>query len=574
MASATVMASPTRAAIRDPVLLLPVVVAAGIAIGWLGVHQRVSGTRIAADLALSWALVAASVVTLERPRWRRATWLLAAAAFALLGADLQWSTSHALWMLGFVLEGLWAALLVQFVLTFPEGRPWSPLARVAVVGAYGVTLGGQLVGAFVAPDARDELSVTQQASVAHAIDRAQEISGIAVALIVLFLVLQRLYILRGPARRVQGPLLVAAAITVPASVVWLGWVIATDSGTSTGGTIDRAVAVSLPLGVVAGIMLSRLRRPEASELVVELRTEAAAGMRERLARALGDPTLEVAYRLGDGRYVDANGRPVELPHGAHRALTAVTAGGKEVAMLIHDPALLDEPALVESVRATAGLVLENERLAAEVRSQLMEVRASRGRIVAAADAERRRIERNLHDGAQQRLVTVSVALGLEASRADASAADVLSRAQDEIEQAITELRELARGIHPTLLRDEGLEAAVGALARRTPLPVSVLGTAPGRLPDAVELAAYFVVSEALTNVVKHAAASEAVVLLEREPSILRVTVTDDGVGGAGITADSGLAGLRDRLEALDATLAIESERGRGTRVCAEIPCGS
>jgi len=421
---------------------------------------------------------------------------------------------------------------------------------------------------------RDVLSVAPHVTVAHTVDRAQEISGIAVALVVLFLVVQRLRVLRGPARRAQGPLLVAAAIAAPTSVVWLGLVMATDARTSTLGTIDRVVAVSVPLGVVAGIMWSRLRRTEASELVVELRTEAEAGMRERLARALGDPTLEVAYRLGDGRFVDPTGRPIELPQGADRAVTAVTAGGEEVAALIHDPALLDEPALVESVRATAGLVLENERLAAEVRSQLAEVRASRGRIVAAADAERRRIERNLHDGAQQRLVTVSVALGLEASRAEAAASDVLSRAQDEVEQAIAELRELARGIHPTLLRDEGLEAAVEALARRTPLPVTVRGTTRDRLPDPVELAAYFVVSEALTNVVKHASASEALVLLEREPDALRVTVTDDGVGGASITADSGLAGLRDRLEALDATLVIQSEPRQGTAVCAEIPCGS
>src|SRR5439155_1155800 len=174
-----------------------------------------------------------------------------------------------------------------------------------------------------------------------------------------------------------------------------------------------------------------------SELVVELRTEAAASMRERLARALGDPTLDVAYRLGDGRYVDATGRPTELPRGAGRAVTAVTAGGAEVAVLIHDPAMLDEPALVESVRATAGRVLE-----------------------------------------------------------------------------------LARGIHPTLLRDEGLQAAVEALARRTPVPVTVEGAVPDRLPDPVEVAAYFVVSEALTNVVKHASATEASVLLVQEEGAL------------------------------------------------------
>jgi signal transduction histidine kinase len=555
-------------------LLLPLSVAGGLAIGWLGVHERVSGARIAADLALSWALVAASLVVLERPRWRRARWLLAATGFALLGADLEWASSRGLWTLGLLLEGLWVAVLVQLVLTFPEGRSWSRMALAVIAGAYALTLGAQLVGALVTPDARDVLSVSSHASVAHSVDRVQEVSGLALALFVLFLVLQRLRVLRGPARRAQGPLLVAAAAAVPAGLVWLGWVIATDADTSTLGTMARAVAVLVPLGVVAGIVWSRLRRSEASELVVELRTDASASLRERLARAFGDPTLDVAYRLGDGRYVDAAGRPIELPQRADRAVTTVTAGGEEIAALLHDPALLDEPALVESVRATAGLVLENERLAAEVRSQLAEVRASRGRIVAAADAERRRIERNLHDGAQQRLVTLSVALGLEAARADAGAADVLSRAQDEVEEAVAELRELARGIHPTLLRGEGLGPAVEALARRTPLPVTVRGTTPDRLPDAIELTAYFVVSEALTNVVKHASASEASVLLERKPDSLRVIVSDDGVGGARITAESGLAGLRDRLEALDAALVIESEPGQGTTVRAEFPCGS
>jgi signal transduction histidine kinase len=245
-----------------------------------------------------------------------------------------------------------------------------------------------------------------------------------------------------------------------------------------------------------------------------------------------------------------------------------------VAALVHDPALLDEPALVESVRATAGLVLENERLAADVRSQLAEVRASRARIVAATDAERRRIERNLHDGAQQRLVTLSLTLGLAASRAEAADHDVLSRAQDELEDAIVELRELARGIHPTLLREQGLQAAVEALARRTPLPVTVEASLRDRLPDAVELAAYFLVTEGLTNVVKHASAAKATVRLHREADTLRVAVVDDGTGGARAAADSGLAGLHDRLDAVGATLVVDSEPRRGTTLRAEIPCGS
>ena len=575
MASRAVTVSPSRDVIRDPVLLLPLVVAAGLAVGWLGVHhQRVSGERVAADLALSWALVGASLALLERPRWRRSRWLLAAAAFALLGADLEWASSHALWTVGFLFAGLWAALLVQLVLTFPQGRSWSRLARVAIVGAYVITVGGQLVGALVAPDARDLLSVASHPNVGEAIDRARQISGVVVALVVLFLVVRRLGALGGPARPAQGPLLLAAAVTALSGLVWLGWLIATDARATTAETIARTVAVTIPLGIVAGVVWSRLRHPQASELVVELRGEPAATLRERLARALGDPTLEVAYRLADGRHVDAAGRPIDLLRRADCAITAVKVGGEEIAALVHDAALLDDPGLVESVRATAALVLENERLAAEVRSQLGEVRASRGRIVAAADAERRRMERNLHDGAQQRLVTLSVALGLEASRADATAAAILSRAQDEIEQAIAELRELARGIHPTLLRDEGLETAVRALARRTPLPVTVQSTLRDRLPEPVELAAYFTVSEALTNVVKHASATQVTVTLELKSATLSVAVTDDGVGGARIAPESGLAGLRDRLEALDATLSIETDAGRGTTVRALFPCGS
>ena len=574
MASNAVTASPSRGVVRDPVLLLPLAVAGGLAVGWLGIYEGVAGTRIAVDLALSWALIAASLVALERPRWRRARWLLAASSFALLAADLEWASSQALWTVGFLLEGLWVALLIQLVLTFPEGRPWSRLAHLTLVSAYTVTLAGQLVGGLVTPDHRDLLSVSSHPSAADAIDRAQAIAGIGVLLAVLFLVLQRLDAMRGAARRAQAPLLLGAAISVLGCLVWLGWVTAIGSRAPTLETIARAFALTIPVGIVVGVGWSRFRQPPASELVVELRSEAATTMRERLARALGDPTLDVAYRLDDGRYVDAAGRPIELPQRTDRAVTAVSIRGEEIAALVHDPALLDESALVESVRATAALVLENERLAAEVRSQLAEVRASRGRIVAAADAERRRIERNLHDGAQQRLVTLSVALGLEATRADKATADVLSRAQDEVEQAVGELRELARGIHPTLLRDEGPTPAVEALARRAPLPVTVESSVRDRLPDPVELAAYFVVSEALTNVVKHASATQASVVLEREPATLCVTVTDDGVGGVHISPESGLSGLRDRLEALDATLLIKSEAERGTSVCAAFPCGS
>jgi signal transduction histidine kinase len=575
MTSSTLAASSqARSPLRDPVLALPAVVAAGLGLGWLGVDAEASGTKIAVDLGLAWTLVGASLLALGRARWRRSRILLTASGFALLAADLQWATSDGLWTLGFLLEGLWIALLVHFVLTFPEGRAWSRAAGAAIAGAYATALGGQLVGAFFLPSPRNVLTISPHQTIADIVDRVQGILGIGVALTVVLLVVRRLFLLQGAARRAQAPLLAAAVLSVPTAVAWLVHHVATIEPAATLETIGRGFALLVPLGLVAGVAWSRLRRSEASDLAVELRTEGAASLREQLARVLGDPTLDLAYRLDDGRYVDAAGEPIELPQDPNRAITLVTAQGEEVAALVHDPALLDEPALVESVRATAGLVLENERLAAEVRVQLAEVRASRVRLVAATDAERRRLERNLHDGAQQRLVTLSIALGLAASRGDADNSDVLSGAQDELEEAIAELRELARGIHPTLLREEGLEAAVEALARRTLLPVTVEGSVGDRLPDAVELAAYFLVSEALTNVVKHAAASQATVRLGREAGTLRVVVVDDGLGGARAAPDSGLAGLRDRLEALDGKLLVESEPGEGTSISAEIPCGS
>jgi signal transduction histidine kinase len=559
MASTALTVVPRRDAVRDPVLLLPAVVAAGLAIGWLGLHEQVSGARIVADLALAWSLVAASLITLERRRWRAAAWLLAAASFALLGADLAWTDTRVVGTIGVLFGWLWAAILVQLVLTFPEGRPWSSPVRFAIPAAYVVALGGQVVVAFVFPHE-------------HAVQRVQEIAALALAAAVLVLTIQRLLALQDLRRRAHAPLLLAAAASAATAVGLLSWLLAADTSSSALNTIARVVAISLPIGVVWGIAWSRLHRPLASELVVDLSTE-AADMRMRLARTLGDPTLELAYRLDDGRYVDATGQGVELPGDDDRAVTALASGGEEIAVLVHDPALLDEPGLVESVRATAGLVLENERLAAQVRSQLVEVRASRARIVAAGDAERRRIERNLHDGAQQRLVALSVALGLEATRADDGAAGAFSRAQDEIEQAIAELRELARGIHPTLLRDEGLEAAVASLARRTPVPVIVRSSVAVPIPDSVALAAYFVVAEALVNVAKHASATEASVVLEHDVA-LSVTVHDNGIGGARLEPGAGLAGLRDRLDALDATLVIESSPRGGTTVRAEFRCVS
>jgi signal transduction histidine kinase len=246
-----------------------------------------------------------------------------------------------------------------------------------------------------------------------------------------------------------------------------------------------------------------------------------------------------------------------------------------MAVLVHDTALVEERDVVEAVVAVARLALANERLQAEVRAQLEEVRASRVRMVEAADAERRRVERNLHDGAQQRLVSLSLTLRLLQRRAAAIdedlAADV-TMAADELRCAIEELRELARGIHPTILAEQGLGPALEALAEQAPVPVNVAGIPSRRLPQTLEATAYFLVAEALANVAKHAGASQVMVVADLTEDHLVVEVLDDGRGGATEDAGTGLRGLRDRVAAIGGTLSLHSPPAAGTCLRAELPC--
>jgi signal transduction histidine kinase len=226
----------------------------------------------------------------------------------------------------------------------------------------------------------------------------------------------------------------------------------------------------------------------------------------------------------------------------------------------------------------AGLL--RSRLAwldAELRARLEELRASRARLVEASDTERRRLERDLHDGAQARLVALAMLLGHTRRRVDADPADpeigeLLDRALGELKTSLAELRELARGIHPPLLTEQGLAPALRSLASRAPVPVTLTAEDRERLPGQVEIAAYFVVAEALANVAKYAQATEATVAVRRTNGQVTVDVTDDGVGGADATQGSGLRGLTDRVAALDGTLAVDSPVGGGTRLHVEIPC--
>jgi signal transduction histidine kinase len=221
------------------------------------------------------------------------------------------------------------------------------------------------------------------------------------------------------------------------------------------------------------------------------------------------------------------------------------------------------------------MALEHSRLQAEVRAQLEQVRASRARIVEASDDARRRLERDLHDGAQQRLVTLSLALAMARNRAgdsDPHLESLLESAAKEAREAIAELRELARGIHPAVLTETGLSGAIQALAERSPVPTTITTLPPGRFPAPIEATAYFVVSEALANVAKHAAATNAEVSVRELTGRVVVAVSDNGIGGALPDAGSGLRGLADRVAAVGGSWRIDSPPGRGTRLEAEIPC--
>jgi signal transduction histidine kinase len=327
-------------------------------------------------------------------------------------------------------------------------------------------------------------------------------------------------------------------------------------------------------GAAFGLARVRKARGSVADLVVELGRVEPGRVHETLARTLGDPTLILGLWLPErGIWVDEGGRELRIPSGDERGVTYV---GEGLAVLIHDRDLLDQPRLLEAVGSAGRLALANERLQAEQRAQLAELRDSRARIVRAGDEERRRLERDLHDGAQQRLLGVGLALQLLRSTIEGNraAAHVLDEAEAEVQGALRELRELARGIHPAVLTDQGLAAAVRTLGERSPIPVRV-ETSVERLPGHVETAAYFVVAEALANVVKYAHASHAWVIVERDHNCARVEVGDDGVGGAVAgNGGSGLRGLADRVGALDGRIELDSPVGGGTRLTAVIPCAS
>jgi signal transduction histidine kinase len=383
---------------------------------------------------------------------------------------------------------------------------------------------------------------------------------------------------------VYGALTLLLGVTYAVIALLLGVALGSGSAPATGvATLAVAIAfrpLRARLQSAADRRFNRARYDalhRVASFLEEVRTGTAApeNVEQMLRDVLGDARLELRFVLPEGGgYVNVRGGPAADVPGDARERTAIERAGTPLGIVLHDPTVQERPDLLRRVVAAAGLGIEIARLRTELRRQLDEVAASRARIVAAGDAERLRIERNLHDGAQQRLISIGLALrhAQHELAPGAAAGQTLEGALAEIADAIGELRELARGLRPPQL-DAGLAPALQELASRAAMPVAVDATVE-RFPDGVETAAYFIVCEALTNATKHAHASRVALSAQRRNGSLVICVADDGVGGAAPRDGTGLSGLRDRVGAHGGTLRIESERGSGTRLIAELPCAS
>jgi signal transduction histidine kinase len=477
------------------------------------------------------------------------------------------------------LDGAQDVVFAHLLLAYPTGRLGSPWLRALVTAGYGLVALSVFQVTLVdttTVGTENPLALTNDPAL---YDRLGAIAGAAGAIYAatgIMIVCSRWLRASPTGRHIYSPVLAAALFF--AFAAFLENLMSSVEGTTPRWAILPVVVarIVIPFAFLYGLMRGRLERFGVGDLVVRMSGgDAGDSLRQALARTLHDPALELAYwdplRRG---FVDDAGGVVEVSsENDSRAATLIERDGQVLAAIVHDRALMEDPRLLESVSATAGLLLENQRLQAELRTQLAELRASRERIVRSGDEERRRLERDLHDGAQQRLLGLGMGLQLIRARVepDSEAAQLIEELETELGQALQELRELARGIHPAVLTEQGLPAAVRALAERAPVPVGVaVPDAP--LPASVETAAYFVIAESLSNVAKYARARHAWVTVATENGSARVEVRDDGVGGAQPADGSGLQGLADRVGALGGQLRVESPPGGGTHVTAELPC--
>jgi signal transduction histidine kinase len=575
------------------ILVVPAAVLAGVAATWLAAHA--GADRPTEPGPVLTALVGASLIGCGLASWRarpenRLGPVMVLTGFLWFAGLLSEATSAPLYTLGVAIEYVFLCGFIYIVLSFPSGRLRTLLDK-SIVGLAIAGTGLQVVamlfgsgsGLRCGGGCGDNLiQVFHDNGFALTLLNLQRALGAILTLTAVGLLTYRWLKATRPERREVTWVLLAGNATLLALTVTVVDDLLGNPLSSGPAKVWFLTLALVPIAVLATFVRRRLARGSVAGLVVQLGgpTE-ASDLRVALARALGDPSLDLAYWFpAEGRYVNGDGRPVEVPEaGSDRRSTLVERDGTPIAMLLHDPALEHNSDLVQSVCAAAGLALENERLQAELRARLVELNASRGRLVEATDAERRRIERNLHDGTQQRLVSIAMSLGLLEAKLphdQEDATPIVREARTALALALEELRELTQGIHPTLLVERGLPVALEELCRRAGLPAHLRVDLDVRLPDQVETAAYYFASEAVSNAVKHSHGSEVRVAVGFDGRTLTVEIADDGIGGAAVGgwsgSGSGLRGLADRVEALGGQFTVSSPPGRGTQLMAKIPC--
>ena len=498
--------------------------------------------------------------------------LMILAGFITQMSMLQWTSLPLPNTIGQLCDLLVAAVWLHIFLAYPTGRLAGGAERVVVVVGYVAALGLQVVilalGGF---DDNHLFSVVKRPHAAEAVENVQLLVLSALALIGVGLLWGRWRSLPRWQRRRPTQIVIEC---FGLSLVMLAALLVAGAFQLPGFEVIRLVTFGVaglaPLAFLAGLLDARLAKAGVGELLVQLRTDPTPDLQALLAQALRDPTLYLIYWLPQyGSWADRDGNPTSPPKSDNgRRVTFVKQNGEQIAALIYDAGLGDEPELVEAVSAAAGIALENGRLEAELRARLQELQGSRSRVVEAQQNERRRLERNLHDGAQQRLVALALELGLLAEKAnnDPATQERLKRARGEVAESLDELRDIARGLHPAVVSGHGLAIALESLAAATPLEVHLKTDGLPRLPEQLEVAAYYVVSESLTNAAKHAQADTVTVEVGVTTDTLIVEIVDDGIGGADSERGTGLRGLADRIEALNGHLRVWSSVGKGTRV--------
>jgi signal transduction histidine kinase len=490
----------------------------------------------------------------------------------------SYSTEDLPFTIGQLFDLLPVAIFLHVFLAYPSGLLRNGLERAVVAAAYAISIGLQIPKMMFGgsgPDSLIEVSVKPDTAQTLLELQLWSLIGLLAAGVVILLVRRR-----GGGRPSRRPIALLVDSYVVALAMLALLLLAGLHLWPSFETIHRIAFTSLGLApalFLTGLLSARLARSDVGGLFVELDANPApTELRDALARVLRDPSLVLAFKLpGRDEWADANGHRVEVPStDPGRATSMIEREGEHLAALVHDASLEEERELLDAVGAAGGIALENARLQAELKARIKELSESRGRVIEAEQRERRRLERNLHDGAQQRLISISLELGQIAAaiKGDPDASARLAEVRDEVAQSMEELRGIARGIHPAVVTGHGLTVALESLATRAPVPVELTSGVDGdRFSEQLEVAAYYVVAESLANVGKHAQATSATVDLTRLNGDLVVEIADDGIGGADASRGSGLRGLADRVEALDGRLTVEAPSGGGTTVRASFP---